>query len=515
MLASFRDTSGTLTRGLLPWAVALFLALVLIYAFSIGIRATRGASITGDEPFYLLTTQSLLADLDLDLRNQYEARSYEEFFDHPDGLWRQSVPADDGRLLSPHNPGLSVLVIPGFVLAGLVGVQTQLLLVAATALTLAFVLTDRVTGQRAVSWLVTLAVGVGAVAFIHSTEVYPEFPAALALVLSLLVVTAKPRLGALDAVWVAALLSAMCWLGVKYAPLTVLVAAYFLLRADRQGRISLLGLGAVSAAVFAWFHIVTFGGLTPYSVNLVYAGQSTTQLFGEHVAFSDRIYRLWGLFVDRRFGIGRWEPIFLLVAPGLVLLARRGSLQRLVLGLIVAQILIAAFVVITMMGWWFPGRTLVTVLPLMVLPLTLLTVAIRFRVRAVVAMLAAYGALITAGLAYAAYTSEVVIAVDPFDMGYLPFRGLAWLFPDYRSWTEVTWVLTVLWLVVAVLSVRAAYRITAGPAPAEGQSGQVIPDVLGDMPHVPEPHAPGTPERHLVAVAGPTQSAPEEGGGHS
>ena len=93
-------------RGLLPWAAALFLALVLIYAFSIGIRATRGASITGDEPFYLMTTQSLLTDLDLDLRNQYEARSYEEFFDHPDGLWRQSVFSDDGRLLSPHNPWL-------------------------------------------------------------------------------------------------------------------------------------------------------------------------------------------------------------------------------------------------------------------------------------------------------------------------------------------------------------------------------------------------------------------------
>lgn len=473
MLASFRDTSGTLTRGLLPWAAALFLTLAAIYAFSMDIRATRGASITGDEPFYLLTTQSLLADRDLDLRNQYEARSYEEFFDHPDGLWRQSVPADDGRLLSPHNPGLSVLVTPGFVLAGLVGVQVQLMLIAAIALTLAFVLTDRLTGQRAVSWLVTLAVGAGAVAFIHSTEIYPEFPAALALVLSLLVVTAKPRLGVLDAVWVAALLSAMCWMGVKYAPLTLLVAGCFLLRADRQGRFALLGLGAVSASLFAWFHLRTFGGLTPYSVNLVYAGQSTTELFGEHVAFSDRIYRLWGLFVDRRFGIGRWEPLFLLVAPGLVLLAKGASLQRLILGLIVAQILIATFVVITMMGWWFPGRTLVTVLPLMVLPLTLLTVAVPSRVRVVVAALAVYGVSTTAGLAYAGHTGEVVIAVDPFDMGYPPFRGLAWLFPDYRSWTGWTWALTVFWLVLAVFSMRAVHRTAAvaGPSSAPGQGG--------------------------------------------
>ena len=103
------------------------------------------------------------------------------------------------------------------------------MLIAAAAMTLAFLLADRLTGERTVSWLVTLGVGIGAVAFIHSTEVYPEFPAAMALVLSLLVVTAKPRLGLPEAVWLAVLLSAMCWLGVKYAPLTLLVAGYFLL----------------------------------------------------------------------------------------------------------------------------------------------------------------------------------------------------------------------------------------------------------------------------------------------
>lgn len=512
MLASFRERQRPLTRGLLPWAAALFLTLAVVYAFSVDIRATRGASITGDEPFYLLTTQSLLADRDLDLRNQYEARSYEEFFDHPDGLWRQSVPAGDGRLLSPHNPGLSVLVIPGFVLAGLVGVQVQLMLIAAITLTLAFVLTDRLTGQRALSWLVTLAVGVGAVAFIHSTEIYPEFPAALALVLSLLVVTARPRPGLAEAVWLAVLLSAMCWLGVKYAPLTLLVAGCFLFRADNRGRIALPALGAISAVIFAWFHVGTFGGLTPYSVNLVYAGQSTTELFGEHVAFSDRIYRLWGLFVDRRFGIGRWEPVLLLVAPGLVLLAKAGALQRVVLGLIVLQILIATFVVITMMGWWFPGRTLVTVLPLMVLPLTLLTLAIPIRVRAVVAVLAACGALITAGLAYAAYTGEVVIAVDPFDMGFPPFQGLSWLFPDYRSWTGTTWALTVFWLVLAVMSLRAVHLTAADPVPLEQRAEGVVPAQPDRLRDVPGPRARGRGGRQLAAAAGPSSSAPLQGG---
>ena len=49
-------------HGALLAAAALFLALASVYAFSAGIRATRGASITGDEPFYLLTTQSIMED---------------------------------------------------------------------------------------------------------------------------------------------------------------------------------------------------------------------------------------------------------------------------------------------------------------------------------------------------------------------------------------------------------------------------------------------------------------------
>ena len=453
-----RVRSHVRAREALFAAVALFLVLVPVYFFSVGIRATRGASITGDEPFYLLTTQSIIEDRDLDLRNQYAARSYESFFDHPDGLWRQSGPLSDGTLLSPHNPGLSVLVIPGFALAGLAGAQAQLLLIAAAAMALGFLLADRLTGRRAISWLAALGVGTGAVAFIHSTEVYPEFPAALALAVSLLVVTRRDRPGTLDAVWLAAALTAMCWLGVKYAPLALLVSAYFLVRADRGGRSVLLLLGGLSAGLFVWFHAATFGGLTPYSVGVVYYGQSTMEILDNHVELRERVYRLWGLFVDRRFGVGRWSPLLLAAIPGLALLAFGRAQHRLVLGLIGVQVLIATFVAVTMMGWWFAGRTLVTVLPLFVVAVAVAVEAAPRWGRVAAACLGVYGVLIAAGLARAALTGEVTIAVDPFDMSYPPFEALSWLFPDYRAWTWETWGLTAMWMLLIALSVVVAVK---------------------------------------------------------
>jgi hypothetical protein len=152
--------------GRVRLALVLFAILAVASVGSIGLRASRGASITGDEPFYLLTTQSLLDDGELDLTQQYEARSFRVFFDHPDGLWRQSVPRDDGVLLSPHNPGLSILAIPGFAIAGLVGVQVELLLLNALAFALGFVLVVRLVERTSLAWWSTLGVGLSATAFV-------------------------------------------------------------------------------------------------------------------------------------------------------------------------------------------------------------------------------------------------------------------------------------------------------------------------------------------------------------
>ena len=432
-------------------AAALFLLLGAAYWFSVDILATRGASISGDEPFYLLTTQSLLDDGDFDLRNQYETRSYESFFDHPDGLWQQSAPLPDGQLLSPHNPGLSALVILGFAFGALVGTQVQLLIMAAATMALAFILAERLTGRPVISWIVTLGVGLTATAFIYSSEVYPEFPAALALVLSLLVVTRQQPLGIADALLLTVSLTVMCWLGVKYAPLALLVSGYFLFRADQSGRIALVAAGAASAGFFAWFHLHLFGSLTPYGVNVVYAGWNTSDILGGHIEWGERYYRLWGLFIDRRFGIGRWAPLLLVAVPGMALLAAAGSGRRLVLSLIVAQMLIATFVALTMMGWWFPGRTMLTVLPLFVVPIVALIVKVPLWGRILAAVLGVLTVVTTAGLAKAGRAGEITIAVDPFDMSFPPFQGLSGLFPLYTWWTSETWWLTFLWLALAGL----------------------------------------------------------------
>ena len=175
--------------------VVIFLALSLFYISSIDIRATRGASITGDEPFYLMTTQSLLEDGNLDISPQYATKSYKAFFDHEKDLWRQSVAMSDETVLSPHNPGLSVLLVPGFALGGLLGAQVQMLLMAGMTFALTYLLVLRISGAQIVSFFATLAVGVSATPYIYATEIYPEYPAGLALIIALLLIQGCTRIG--------------------------------------------------------------------------------------------------------------------------------------------------------------------------------------------------------------------------------------------------------------------------------------------------------------------------------
>ena len=448
-------------RPMLAGSIGIFVLLLACFTWSIDIRASRAASITGDEPFYLITTQSLLSDRDLDTRNQFLASQYESFFDHPDGLWLQSVPRKDQAILSPHNPGLSVLLMPGFAIGDLLGAQLEMVVLAALAFALTYVLVARLTGTYLSAVLATVAIGLTATPFIYSSEIYPEVPAALALVVALLIATRSGPQTTSSVLALVVVLSTLPWLGTKYIALVVIVAAYVFWRSPRATRLALGIGGTASAFAYAWVHLATFGGLTPYSLNIVYAGQTTAALVADHLSYSDRAYRLWGLLIDQRFGLGRWAPVFFVVVAALPFVWRIGRVGQLIVILIATQVLVASFVAVTMMGWWFPGRTLMAVLPLAALPLALLWVRSGPWIRLATGILAAYSLGITASLAIAGHAREIAIAVDPFDMNSPLFRAPATLFPDYRFWNAHTWIATFTWLGVSVAVGLSAIKVSS------------------------------------------------------
>ena len=430
-------------------AAVVFALVVVVGQVAVGLRATRTASITGDEPFYLLTTQSLLSDGDLDLRDEYADRSeMERFWDGSIPLWKQMEPTADGRLLSPHDPGLSVLVLPAYAVGGGEAAQRFLVLLWAGAMALTAMAAARLGAPVAAAGVATAGVGAGLPGAVYASEIYPEGPAAFCIAAVLLLLTsdrARPLV-------LSAALVALAWLGVKYVPFGVALAVVWAWRWRREP--NSLAVAAVVALVagghYLWWHQQTFDGLTPYSTNVVYAGEATTRIVEEHLSIEDRSYRLYGLFIDARFGLFRWLPLAVLALWGVT----RRTLTH--VATVVIAVLMGTFVSITMMGWWFPGRMLVAALPALAI---LVALGIP-RLPKTAAVLAAWSLAITVGL----LVSRPLIAIDPWTMG-IPLPP-AVLFPDFRTFSPREVVLSLAWLFTIALSY--------GWSAARRRSGRVV-----------------------------------------
>jgi hypothetical protein len=419
-------------------ALVVFLLVLVAGQLAVGMRASRTASVTGDEPFYLLTAQSLTSDGDLDLRDEYAGHEERRFWDGTIPLWKQMTPAPDGRLLSPHDPGLPLLISPAYALGGLEGVQRFLVVLWALAMALSTVAARRFGAPPKAAMLGAVAVGAGTPGIVYGSQVYPEATAALGIAAGLVLVTeerARPWLFAIT-------LICLAWLGVKYAPFGVVLALAFAYRHGiHRPAVALL---AVAAVHFAWWHLDAFGSLTPYSTNAVWSGEGDATILADHIDWTGRSYRLYGLFLDARFGLFRWLP----VAP-LALFSRsvrsfgapRAATPHtsVVWALVGVAVVMGTFVSITIMGWWFPGRMLVAVLPAFVVLIA--RGAARLPRTAIV--LGAWSVVIGAVLTRAAHTPRIHLAVDPFTLGApLPPHQA---FPDFRSFGAHQIALSLAW----------------------------------------------------------------------
>ena len=126
---------------------------------------------------------------------------------------------------------------------------------------------------------------------------------------------------------------------------------------------------------------------------------------------------------------------------------------------------------------------MLTVLPLLVVPVVLAASRLHLWGRISIAALGLLTLANTYGLATAGRAEEITIAVDPFDMSFPAFQGLSGLFPLYTWWTTETWWLTFFWLALAVLATGAvvwpdvirAFRRVWPPIPKGNGQGSVGP----------------------------------------
>lgn len=136
--------------------------------------------IDGDEPYFLLVTESIVTDGDLDLANQYETleTSATRRLDLEPQLG--DPVGEQGQIYSRHEPFLSVVLIPGYLIGGLYGAAATIALLAALLIVSLLKLVEQSGLARMHRSLLWPAVALGPPVLFYATRLWAEVPGALA-----------------------------------------------------------------------------------------------------------------------------------------------------------------------------------------------------------------------------------------------------------------------------------------------------------------------------------------------
>ena len=227
-----------------------------------------------------MITQSLLKDGDLKIENNHRRGDPAAYFTgalRPDFIQR----GRDGEIYSIHAPGVSVLVLPAFALAGYRGAQAMMLLIAAAGGALIWIAAWHAARSTNAAWFAWAAVAGSATFLLQSAMVFPDAPGAAAaaaatwLLVRLNRDPSSVRIPALTLTGGA--LAMLPWLHTRFAVVAggfgiavvwLLLAETARRRAARARRaLAFLALPTISAAAwFAYFRIIygTFNPSAPY-----------------------------------------------------------------------------------------------------------------------------------------------------------------------------------------------------------------------------------------------------------
>jgi hypothetical protein len=317
----------------------------------------------GDEPHYLVITQSLLHDRDLKVENNYRAGEYHQYYAgdlKPDYLRR----GQDNAIYSIHSPGLPLIVAPAFALFGYPGVLAFLAMIGALATALTWTAVWRVMRQAAASWFGWAAVALTAPFFFQAFTMYPDGPGG-ALLMVIVLALASETLPANRYMFACgSALAVMPWLHTRFAILAAISGAVLARRLIVSGRglrglAALLAVPAASALMWFGFFFLTYGTFDPAAP---YNGYTQTTI-------ANLVRGVPGLLFDQQFGLIPNAPVYLCAVAGFGPLFRRSP--RLATELILITVPYALAVAAYQM-WWggysAPARFLAPVLLPLAIP---------------------------------------------------------------------------------------------------------------------------------------------------
>jgi hypothetical protein len=247
----------------LRWSANRF-AVVAAIVYLIVIALMMRTPIDGDEPYYLLMTESMVQDRDLDLSNQYRDLTHS-------ATGRTDLVPQLGDVTGPHGeqfsrlePFLSFLLIPGYLVGRLPGALATIALFGALlARSTVRLLEDEGVEDATIRALFPL-IALGPPIIFYAARIWPEVPAAFCFVESVRGIRQRRAWR-----WIPAL-AALVLLKFRF----VLIAVLLLARALRNRRQILVAIAIVAVAIAIGIATTahTLGELQPGSLAAAFRG---------------------------------------------------------------------------------------------------------------------------------------------------------------------------------------------------------------------------------------------------
>jgi len=374
-LAVLRTTTRTFHPAIDSgnFGFALFVAAFVVYS-AFGLLNARQLGPGGDEPHYLIISQSLIKDGDLKIENNYRQRDYREYWGgdlRPDYMKR----GIDGEIYSIHAPGLPALLLPAYAVAGYLGSILVLSFLAALTTRAVFDLTADLAGPRVA--LVTASAVCFTVPFVpHAWLIFPEIPGALVVAWAAWWVWKPVDPRPLTWVWRGACLAFLPWLHTKFIIFIPLFGAALLWRLRSQFRLLTAFMAPIAVSLVAWlaFFYIFYGTVNPEAP---YGSYTAAFVLAKNIPRG-----LLGLIFDQKFGLLPYAPVYLFAIAGCWLMLKRPDTRFLgALLLLVTAVHVGSTTRLYM--WWggtsAPARFLVPILPCLAPMIALSAASLRSR----------------------------------------------------------------------------------------------------------------------------------------
>ena len=316
-LAGIGSALDRVSDGRIAALLGATLLAVTLVVLPYDVAVTPTAS---DEPHYLIVTQSVVLDHDLDLANDYAGTRYNEFY--PGRLPDIHGIVVGNAIYSIRDLGLPLLAVVPFALAGRTGVLAMLCLAGALLAAQLYLLLRDLRFERRVAFG-----AVAATAFVHpiityTTQVYPDLIVALVFVTAVRLLRRGTLTGARELALASALTGTLPWLSTRAWFLAVglgLVVAYAALRP----RADLLRRVAASASPFAALVLVlAVVNWREFGLFMPSAGYFLLRDFQPVLVYTPWIGGT-GLLFDAAFGLLPRAAIYALAFVGAAALWRR------------------------------------------------------------------------------------------------------------------------------------------------------------------------------------------------